>query len=82
MLELVFFLATTPASMPHNPKLSALFNKWKQRPTEENRSVFHAAMDRALEPDKHRQRIALYLFFINGVALCLLFHRLKRLERS
>jgi hypothetical protein len=82
VLELVFILATTPATMPHNPELTALFNKWKLHPTDENKSAFRAAMDRALEPDRQRQRIAVCFVFMNGTGIYLLYRKLKRLETT
>jgi hypothetical protein len=81
-LELLFLAATVPGSMPNNPKINALFNEYVRHPTAENKASFNAAMDRAREPDKRRQRIAVYLFVVNGIALCLIYWKVKQLEKT
>jgi hypothetical protein len=81
-LELVFFVAAIPASMPHSPRLSALFHQAVEHPSDENRAAFQAAMERARASDKRRQEIALFLLVGNGTALLVLLRALKRVEKT
>jgi hypothetical protein len=81
-LELLFFVAAIPASMPHSPRLSALFHQAVEHPSDENRAAFQAAMERAQASDKRRQRIAVFLLVGNGTALFVLLWALKRTEET